>query len=114
MELLKNTIFIIPFLTGISYLIGGWFLINKPPSNVNQLYGYRTKASKQSKKHWDFAQRFGGKEMAKCGLYLVIFSLLGFAFPDGNLYMNILAFTLSIGICFLAMYKTEKALKALN
>lgn len=111
MDILRNPIFIIPALTGLTYIIAGILLYKNPPKKINSLYGYRTKASMQSQKHWDFAQILGGKEMAKCGGLLLIFSLLGFAFPDGNWYVSALAFFVSISICFIALIKTEKELK---
>ena len=111
MDILHNPIFLIPALCGLTYITAGLYLFKKPPKKINNIYGYRTKASKQSQKHWDFAQEHGGKEMAKCGVYLLILSMLGFVFPDGNWYVSGMTFIISISICFVAMIKTEKELK---
>jgi len=40
MKYLENILFIVPMLTGIIYLIAGWFLQSRPPKKINNMYGY--------------------------------------------------------------------------
>jgi len=114
MKYLENILFIVPMLTGIIYLIAGWFLQSRPPKKINNMYGYRTKASFQSQKHWDFAQEYSGNLLIKCGIFSILFSLLAFVLPEGYVLGLVLVLLLSFGICWLVYRNTENALKRIE
>jgi len=65
------------FLTALSFIFGGTFLLKKPPKNINPIYGYRTKLSMKSQSNWDLAQPLGGINMRTSGIYLLVAALFG-------------------------------------
>ena len=45
----------------------GWRFLNKPPQNINSIYGYRTSRSMKNQQTWDFAHQV-------CALAMVLSS----------------------------------------
>lgn len=71
-------LFLIPLITGPMLIAAGWFLQRFPPKSPNQWYGYRTRSSKQSQRHWHHAQQLAGRQFVLTGLiYTPMFLLQG-------------------------------------
>jgi len=49
----------------------------KPPKNINDLYGYRTKASKRNQATWNYSQKHSSRLMRLFGFGMMIFSFGG-------------------------------------
>ena len=106
-----NPLFLIPILTGLTFVIAGVIMIKLPPKKINSLYGYRTASSMKSQERWDFSQKYAAQKLIQFGTILTVSSILGLIY---DLRENIgviigLAFML-IAIIFL-LIRTEKAIK---
>jgi len=106
-----NFFFIFLSTTGITFLIAGSILAKKPPKEINQLYGYRTKRSMSSQEKWDFAQIYSAMEMIKHGKYLMLGSLLGLFLQPGETFSIISVVVLILLSCIFLIVNTEKKLK---
>ncbi len=60
----------------VLFIVAGLLLIIKPPKNINDYYGYRTKGSKKTKIHWNLAQKIAGIYLLASGIILVIIAVL--------------------------------------
>jgi len=108
--LFENTL-IIPFLTGVIFVITATITLRFPPKKINYLYGYRTPASMKSQQVWDFAQHYSGIKMFQGGLALVVISFV-------NLFLN-LSEGLQVGVglslvivpCVFLFFATERAIR---
>ncbi len=111
-DFIENGLVLLPFIVGTTFLMVGLLIKKKPPKQINPIYGYRTKRSMKDQKSWDFAQRHSAKEMSNAGLYLLVFSILGYFI---KVPQNI-SYPVGIGIMLILMVnmfiRTEKALKA--
>lgn len=54
----------------------GWRFLNKPPKNINSIYGYRTSRSMKNQQTWDFAHQVCGKLWFRVGAVMLPLSLL--------------------------------------
>lgn len=73
------------FIGGIIIVLVGILLWAYPPKKINELYGYRTKASMKSQEAWDVAQKCSAKMMLVFGaLCLVVDWMMLRMFPDMN------------------------------
>jgi uncharacterized membrane protein len=107
----QNSLFFMPLLVGGIFAIIGRLMYNFPPSDINPLYGYRTKSSMKSQERWDFAQKYSSKLMSWCGLGLMLCSVFGLFLNLSEGKGVLIASTeifIAIGIL---IYKTEKAIK---
>jgi len=110
LKLFLNPFTIILFSCGLSFLIAGFVTTKFPPKNINQIYGYRTKASMKNQERWDFAQKRSSHDLKLFGFGMMIFSIGGMFLPFGNwgwVFALIMTF-IFIGIMF---FSTENALK---
>ncbi len=108
---LDNPLFIIPFSTGLVFLLVGLIMLKFPPKKINGLYGYRTTSSMKNQKRWDFSQKFSAIELIKLGSVLALTSIIGLIYnPDGNLGM-LLGLGLMIFMVVLLIIRVEKAIK---
>ncbi len=102
---------IVPFLTGIVFIIAALILMRFPPKEINYLYGYRTPASMKNQQAWDFSQRFSAVRMFWIGIALLAFSflnpLIGIS-QDQSLFLGI---GFMIAGCIYMIVVTEKAIK---
>ena len=57
-------------------IIGGWWMLKKPPRKINLWVGYRFARARKSQEAWDFAQRIGGRSLFAAGVPLFIASAL--------------------------------------
>lgn len=54
----------------------GWRFLNKPPKNINSMYGYRTSRSMKNQQTWDYAHQVCGKLWFRAGIVMLPLSLL--------------------------------------
>jgi uncharacterized membrane protein len=106
-----NVLFLMPLITGPVFFIAGFLLRRYPPRHINWLLGYRTHRAMRSQAHWDFAQRYAGRELMIWGAVYMATSLLGaFFFPHegaGVLISILLLLIFSI----IPIVRTESRLK---
>lgn len=106
-----NPLFLIPAMTGVIFIIGGFIMLKFPPLKINSLYGYRTSNSMKSQERWHFAQKYASIEMMKLGGFLTLTALLGLIFkPKGKLGMIVGLGLMLIMVIFLWI-RVEKAIK---
>lgn len=98
------------FLCGALYVLIGWYVKKYPPKKINELYGYRTRRSKKSQAHWDFAQIRSAEQMIQSGYYTI---LLGgvFLLFDSNTTNTWIAIILATLLPCLYVFTIEKELK---
>lgn len=85
-----------------------------PPKSINSIYGYRTKRSMQSKRNWDFSQKYSSVKMLQSTAMLTLIGFLGL-FLDLNEGLEVaIGISLLIFALFYPIYLTEKALKKLD
>ena len=106
-----NPLFLIPFSTGIIFVIAGLILLKFPPKKINHLYGYRTKNSMEDQERWDFAQVFSSKLMIKYGLYLSLISIVGLFLKIDAMVSMVIGLGLMFVVVFALFIKTEKAIR---
>ena len=53
----------------------GKMFVNRPPKNINDLFGYRTAMSMKNRDTWEFAHRYCGKLWFRLGLVLLVISV---------------------------------------
>ena len=108
---LDNPLFLIPILTGLTFVIAGIIIIIIPPKKINSLYGYRTSSSMKSQERWDFSQKYAAQELIKFGAILTLSSISGLVYDFSENISTImgLGFIL-IAVIFLIL-KIEKAIK---
>jgi uncharacterized membrane protein len=111
MLFLENSLFVLPFSTGVIFVIAGLVMKYLPPKKINLLYGYRSNRSMRSKENWNFAQQFSMVLMIKLGVVLMLLSSFGAFFNFGEKTNIILGFILLFSMVFLLIFLTEKELK---
>lgn len=47
-----------------------------PPKNINAFLGYRTTRSRRNPEAWEFANRYFGKTLLRCTLWMVLASVI--------------------------------------
>lgn len=94
-------------LLGVSII---YFLIQ--PKKVNYLYGYRTKNSKKSVKHWKIANKMASKGLLFVSLFNTIISLIMVDFLMVD-FLNIFVGLLLLEFVIL-IYWVEKRLKQID
>ncbi len=106
-----HPLFLLPALSGVSYLLAGLIMLRFPPRKINSWYGYRTPRSMRDTEAWQFAQRYAGRQMVLYGLLLILLGLPGTLVSFGpaiDLILGILLTTLFMSI---PIIRTEKELK---
>jgi len=106
-----DNILVIPFITGIVFLITSIITLLFPPKNINFFYGYRTKNSMKTQERWDFAQRYSSNKMFWSGLILIVFSFSNLIFGLDIKFQLIISALVIVLPCVYLFYSTEKALK---
>jgi len=82
-----------------------------PPQKMNGWYGYRTGLSRQSQKHWDFAQTYSTRLMLISGLLLLgLWLALSFSGIVLGRYAKVIVL-LCAGL--IPIFLTQQALKKL-
>ena len=107
---------IMVLITPITFIVFGLLFANKPPKEINDTYGYRTKRSMTNQETWNFAHKYIGKLWFVYGLIIFPFSVAIMSFVFGteiNLIGTvggILVFLQMIPLIF-SIILTEKTLK---
>lgn len=84
-----------------------YFLVQ--PKNINYLYGYRTKNSKKSIKHWKIANKMASKGLLIISLFNVLITIVLVDFLKVD-FLNIFVGILILEFVIL-IYWVEKSLK---
>ena len=96
-------------LTALVFLGAGWLLINRPPSKINHLYGYRMPSSMSSQERWDFAQKASGVQTIRIGWILAALAFIRVIVPGmGDISDVLLALGVVILACIRIMTRTEQ------
>lgn len=110
METLQH-IFQIPFACGCFFLLAAAAMHLIPPKKINYLYGYRTPASMASPERWEFAQTYSTRQMVKGALVMMLFSLVGIAFPDTEALHVTIGIVLLLACAAYIFIATERGIK---
>jgi len=105
---------IIIFTCGGIFIIAGLLLQRYPPKKINNWYGYRTRMSRSSQGHWDFAQTYSARLLLLSGLYMVAAGFLNRFIHIPESQESVIAIILIIALSTLPIILTEKALKRLD
>lgn len=110
----RETIFEILFtygLVGIIFSLAGILMSQRPPKEINGLYGYRTPRSMKNKENWDFAQRYAGRLMTAAGFVILALGIPVYFFQLVYPWNMIIFLTAVVGSAVVIIVRTEKALK---
>ena len=107
----ENTLVLMPLITGPVFIIAGILVRRYPPKHINWLLGYRTHRAMRSQAHWDFAQRFAGRELIIWGVAYMTTSLLGALFIPTEGPGVLLSILLLLIFSILPIIRTENRLK---
>lgn len=108
---LDNPLFLIPILTGLTFVIAGIIMIIIPPKKINSLYGYRTSSSMKSQERWDFSQKYVAQELIKFGAILTLSSILGLVYDFSENISTIMGLGFMLIAVIFLILKIEKAIK---
>ena len=100
-------------LIGIIFILATLILQKNPPTDINAVYGYRTKRSMKNKDLWDVGNQYSAEVMKQNGfLMILIGSLIGllFWYPHTMIAILILMIVLIIRL----FIRVEKKLKVLE
>jgi len=97
-------------------LVFGLKFLKKPPKNIQNTFGYRTKRSMRNPKTWAFAHRHFGTVWIVCGLFFIAVSIgwmaLLFGKPEEQISsMGLLLCGIQLAVLILSLFPTEAALK---
>ncbi len=82
-----------------------------PPKHINDLYGHRTKRSRKSPAHWNFAQKLSAKLMIKYGLIMMVISFIGLLKLVEPFLSMVLGLITMCSVFVILFIKVETALK---
>ena len=108
---LDNPLFLIPILTGLTFVIAGIIMIIIPPKKINSLYGYRTSSSMKSQERWDFSQKYAAQVLVKFGAILTLSSILGLVYDFSENISTIMGLGFMLIAVIFLILKIEKAIK---
>ncbi|MBW7890105.1 MAG: SdpI family protein [Chitinophagaceae bacterium] len=91
-------------------LIGG-ITIYYPPKKINNIYGYRTKASMRNQQTWEEGNRYCSKQVLYCGLILLTIGILSVLSSSIGKTSIHIATILTIILSILPVLSTEIHLK---
>ncbi len=107
----ENPLFLIPFSSGVIFILAGFIMLKFPPKEINHLYGYRTKSSMKNQPRWSFAQKYSSIEMIKLGVLLTLSSCIGLLYRPETMMAMIIGLGLMILFVVILMFRVEKAIK---
>lgn len=61
---------------GLPIIVIGYIYKLKPPKEINQLYGYRTRRSMKNQEIWDYANKIGAQMIIYVGVITLFFGLI--------------------------------------
>ncbi|CAI8916664.1 MULTISPECIES: SdpI family protein [Bacillus] len=103
----------VSLLIGIIFILSALILQKNPPTDINAVYGYRTKRSMKNKDLWDVGNQYSAEVMKQNGLLMILIgSLIGllFWYPHTMIAILILMIVLIIRL----FIRVEKKLKVLE
>lgn len=103
--------FVILITSGLSFVIMGIIQSKWPPRKINNIYGYRTPASKRSKERWDFAQKNNASQLRLFGFGMIVLSFGGWFLPFSEIAGIVTSLLLVILFVVLMIFETEKSIK---
>lgn len=109
-SLFDNSLFLIPFSSGIIFVLAGFVMLKFPPKKINMLYGYRTNRSMKSQERWNFAQKIAAIMLMKLGGLLAVSSVVGVLYHPKEKTAMILGLGLMIAMVVLLLLKVESAI----
>ena len=107
----ENSLFLIPFSSGLIFVVVGIIMYKFPPKKINGIYGYRTSNSMKSQERWDFAQIYSAKQMMKYGGLLSLSGIIGLLFQPSENISTGLGLGLMISMVILLLTRVERKLK---
>jgi len=108
---LNDRVGIISLLVGTVLLIISFITYKFPPKKINIFYGYRTVASMQSQKTWDFAQKDSVFKMFFLGLIMLAVSSLNLFFDINQEVATVIGLIVMVAGMVIMIFMTEKAIK---
>ncbi|EEL51002.1 hypothetical protein bcere0022_15770 [Bacillus cereus Rock3-44] len=100
-------------LIGIIFILAALVLQKNPPTDINAVYGYRTKRSMKNKELWDAGNQYSAEVMKQNGfLMILIGSLIGILFRYPHTMIVILGLMIVFLICL--FIRVENKLKVLE
>jgi uncharacterized membrane protein len=99
-------------ITGLVFILCGWWIWQWPPKNINGGFGYRTPRSMKSQAAWDFSQVYAGRLLFYCGLALLVLALLCLPVIVTGGALVLLPSFIVLAFTALPLYLTERKLKA--
>jgi uncharacterized membrane protein len=109
--LTDNVVLLLALITGPVYILAGLLLKNRPPGSINWAFGYRTRRAMKSQAHWDFAQRYAGKELITWGTVYVLTSVVSSFFITSSGPGILLSMALLLIFSIIPIIRTESRLK---
>ncbi len=106
-----NAFSIICLSTGVAVYIITLFVERVPPKKINSVYGYRTRRSKKSQTHWDYAQKYSTIQMKRASLGMILLGLLGKFLNLNNELEPILGMAIVLILTLAPLFVTELELK---
>ena len=106
-----HPLFIVPLITGSTFLVTGWILRKYPPKEINRLYGYRTGSSMKNQERWDFAQHYSAIELIRMGVILLLLAIAGVFLPIKAIIGLLVSMAVLFTLIILLILRTEKAIK---
>lgn len=107
--------FICAVVIPVTSIITGYIMMKRPPKEINNVVGYRTRRSKSSKEAWDFANVFCGRNTLIFGIVSLIAAIvlyLVLANEDNGLKLSLLIMAIQCVLMVIVMaVPTELALK---
>lgn len=110
------SMFICNLLVPLIMLIGGILMYRKPPKQINDAIGYRTRRSKKNMDTWLFAHKYCGKEWTIVGAILLVASVAGqipFAGAGENTVglVTMIVLGVQVAVILLSIVPVERALE---
>ena len=100
-------------LIGIIFILAALILQKNPPTDINAVYGYRTKRSMKNKDLWDVGNQYSAEVMKQNGfLMILIGSVVGLLFRYPHTTIAILS--LMTVLIIRLFIRVENKLKALE
>ncbi|MBC6972347.1 SdpI family protein [Bacillus sp. Xin] len=100
-------------LIGIIFILTALILQKNPPTDINAVYGYRTKRSMKNKDLWNAGNRYSAEVMKQNGVFMILVgSVIGLLFK--YTHTTIVILSLMIILIIHMFVKVEKKLKTLE
>lgn len=101
-------------LIGMIFIICGLILLNKPPKDINGLYGYRTKRSMKNMTLWKEGNKYSAKLLIKYGISIMFLGIIISFIITKVEYALLIIICLMILASIILILTVEKRLKQLE